>query len=143
MTGPIGEQSATSGEGEVLSVEENEALCRVGPGTLMGELLRRYWYPVSQAARHAQAGSVPERVRLLGEDLVLFRSSVGELGLLDEHCPHRGASLSLARNEDCGLRCLYHGWLVAPGGSVLDTPNEPQTSRSSGCPRALTRAFFR
>ena len=113
----------------MLSVEENEALCRVGPGTLMGELLRRYWYPVSQAARHAQAGSVPERVRLLGEDLVLFRSSVGELGLLDEHCPHRGASLSLARNEDCGLRCLYHGWLVAPGGSVLDTPNEPEGSR--------------
>lgn len=113
----------------MLSTEENQSLCQVGPGTVMGDLLRRYWFPVSLSERHAEPGSVPELVTLLGERLVLFRSTAGTLGLLDEHCPHRGASLLLARNEDCGLRCLYHGWLTDPAGTVLDTPNEQEGSR--------------
>lgn len=109
----------------MLTREENELLCRIGPGTQMGALMRRYWFP-AVTSEELTPGGDPKRVRLLGEDLVAFRDSAGNAGLLDENCPHRGASLALARAEGCGLRCLYHGWLIAADGSVLETPPEPE-----------------
>jgi phthalate 4,5-dioxygenase oxygenase subunit len=86
--------------------------------------MRRYWIPALLGSE-LTAGGDPKRVRLLGEDLVAFRDQDGNVGLLDESCPHRGASLVLARAEGCGLRCLYHGWLIAADGRVLETPPEP------------------
>jgi nitrite reductase/ring-hydroxylating ferredoxin subunit len=108
----------------MLSVEENELLTRVGPGTPGGSLLRRYWHPVMKASA-LEAGGEPLRVRLLCEDFVAFRSPDGELGFIEEACPHRRVSMSLARNEACGLRCLFHGWVVGRDGTVVEAPSEP------------------
>jgi phthalate 4,5-dioxygenase oxygenase subunit len=108
----------------MLSREENELLCRVGPDAPMGKMLRRYWIPAVLSA-DLTADGAPRRVRVLGEDLVAFRATDGAVGVLDENCPHRGASLVLARNEECGLRCLYHGWKIDVTGRVLETPPEP------------------
>ena len=94
----------------MLKAEDNEILTRVGPGTLMGELLRRYWTPACLSAEIPEPGSPPARVRLLGENLVAFRDTRGRVGLVQENCPHRGASLYFGRNEDASLRCVYHGW---------------------------------
>jgi phthalate 4,5-dioxygenase oxygenase subunit len=111
----------------VLTREENELLCRIGPGTPMGGLVRRFWIPAA-ATSDVKAGSAPRRVRLVGQDFVLYRDHGGRPGLLDELCPHRGASLTLARNEECGLRCIYHGWTFAVDGSVTEMPSEPEDS---------------
>ncbi|MBM2811629.1 MAG: pht1 [Chloroflexi bacterium] len=110
----------------MLSHEENELLTRVGPGTPMGEMLRRYWVPACLSDELPESDGDPIRVRLLGEDLVAFRDSTGHVGLMDEHCPHRGASLFFGRNEEGGLRCLYHGWKMDVAGNVLDMPCEPR-----------------
>ena len=107
--------------------EDNELLCRVGPGTAMGDVMRRYWLPVFVSSELERDGT-PKRTRILGEDLVGFRDSLGRVGLLDESCPHRGASLVLARNEACGLRCLYHGWKLSASGEVLEMPPEQEAS---------------
>jgi phthalate 4,5-dioxygenase len=112
----------------MLSHEDNELLTRVGPGTPMGELLRRYWTPALLVAEVPTPGSDPVRVRLLGEDLVAFRDTSGRVGLLQENCPHRGASLYFGRNEDCALRCPYHGWAFDADGACVDMPSEPATS---------------
>jgi 5,5'-dehydrodivanillate O-demethylase len=109
----------------MLSPEKNERLTRVGAGTPMGELLRRYWWPV---ATHDMVGRVPVRRRVLGEDLVLFRDAGGRLGLLAERCPHRRASLALGCTEETGLRCGYHGWLFDVDGRCLEQPGEPVES---------------
>jgi phthalate 4,5-dioxygenase oxygenase subunit len=111
----------------MLTQEENELLTRVGPGTPMGQLMRRYWFP-TLLAEELQAGGEPKRVRLLGEDLVAYRAADGRVGLLAEYCPHRGASLAYARSEDCGLRCIYHGWKIGVDGALLETPPEPPES---------------
>jgi phthalate 4,5-dioxygenase len=108
----------------MLTREENELLCRIGPETPMGRMLRRYWIPAA-LSHELEAGGAPRRARLLGEDFVVFRGNNGSVGVLDELCPHRGASLVLARNEDCSLRCLYHGWKIDATGRVLETPAEP------------------
>jgi 5,5'-dehydrodivanillate O-demethylase oxygenase subunit len=106
-----------------LSREENELLTRVGPGTPAGELLRRYWYPIAVAGE--LSATQPTRfVRLLGEDLVLFRDTSGRVGLLADHCSHRGASLCYGRVEERGISCAYHGWLYDTAGNVLETPPE-------------------
>jgi phenylpropionate dioxygenase-like ring-hydroxylating dioxygenase large terminal subunit len=97
-------------------------LTEVGRGTPMGELLRRYWHPVG---RCEDACGTPRRVRVLGEDLVLFRDQQGRAGLLHERCAHRGASLYYGRTEPQGLRCCYHGWLFDAQGHCLDQPCEP------------------
>ncbi|MGB8275049.1 MAG: aromatic ring-hydroxylating dioxygenase subunit alpha [Alphaproteobacteria bacterium] len=110
-----------------MSPEVQETLTRVGPGTPMGALLRRYWHPV--AASSELAAKPAKRVRLLGEDLVLFRDQRGALGLLQERCPHRGASLAYGCVEDDGLRCAYHGWKFGASGTCLETPTEPSDSR--------------
>ena len=108
----------------MLTRAENELLCRTGSETPMGKMIRRYWIPALQSA-DLIAGGAPKRVRLLGEDLVAFRDPAGTAGLLDAYCPHRGASLALARNEAGGLRCLYHGWKINCSGSILEMPAEP------------------
>lgn len=107
----------------MLTREENNLLCKVGRKRAMGQMLRRYWIPAAISADLIADGP-PRRIRLLGEDLVAFRDTNGNVGLLDESCPHRGTSLVLARNEECGLRCLYHGWKIAADGRILETPAE-------------------
>ena len=112
----------------MLTVEENAQLTRVASGTLMGDLMRQYWIPVVQSSEVA-AGGRPKRVRILGEDLVVFREPSGRSGLVSEFCAHRRASLYFARNEERGLRCVYHGWQYALDGRCLDQPNErPQSN---------------
>jgi phenylpropionate dioxygenase-like ring-hydroxylating dioxygenase large terminal subunit len=108
--------------------ENNEKLTRVGPGTPMGEVLRRYWMPFLLPEELPDADGAPVRVRLLGEDLIAFRDTDGRIGLLDRFCPHRGVDLFFARNEECGLRCVYHGWKFDVTGNVLDMPAEPENS---------------
>jgi phenylpropionate dioxygenase-like ring-hydroxylating dioxygenase large terminal subunit len=112
----------------MLSGAENELLTRVGPGTAMGELLRRFWQPFALASELPRADCDPIRVRVLGEDLVAFRDSNGSTGLLAANCPHRGASLFFGRNEEAGLRCVYHGWKFDTNGDCIDMPNEPAES---------------
>src|SRR5713226_8771277 len=112
----------------MLSREENSLLTRVSPGAPMGELMRRYWIPVLLSQEISEPDGAPVRVRLLGEDLVAFRDSKGRIGLLAEHCSHRGTSLYYGRNEECGLRCIYHGWKYDIDGNVLETPAEPADS---------------
>ena len=113
----------------MLSREENELLTRTGPGTAMGEAMRRYWMPALLGSEIAEPDGPPVRVRLLGENLVAFRDSSGRIGLLDEYCPHRRASLFFGRNEECGLRCVYHGWKFAVDGSCIDQLNEPEENQ--------------
>jgi phthalate 4,5-dioxygenase oxygenase subunit len=112
----------------MLTREDNETLVRVGPGTPMGELMRHYWIPFLPTADLPPDGQ-PVRVRLLGEDLVAFRETDGRIGLVDHACPHRGAPLVYGRNEDNGLRCIYHGWKFGADGGVKEMPAEPADSR--------------
>ncbi|MGH8741696.1 MAG: Rieske 2Fe-2S domain-containing protein [Burkholderiales bacterium] len=109
----------------MLTREQNELLCRVEGDAPMGRLMRRHWLPVCLSQEAAERDGAPVKARLLGEDLVVFRDSEGRLGVLGERCPHRNASLVFGRNEQCGLRCLYHGWKFDVEGNVLDTPSEP------------------
>jgi 5,5'-dehydrodivanillate O-demethylase oxygenase subunit len=111
----------------MLTQEENDILTRVGPGTPAGELLRRYWHPVAIAAELPEENPV-KFVRILGEDLVLFQTKKGELGLLHDRCSHRGASLSYGRVEERGIACAYHGWLYDIQGNCLEVPSEPTGS---------------
>lgn len=113
----------------MLSKRDNELLTRVSAGTPMGTLLRRYWTPALLSEEIPEPDSPPVRVRLLGEDLVAFRDTDGRIGLLAERCSHRQASLFFGRNEECGLRCVYHGWKYDFEGHVVDTPAEPSDSR--------------
>ncbi|HXJ82947.1 MAG TPA: Rieske 2Fe-2S domain-containing protein [Candidatus Methylomirabilis sp.] len=106
--------------------EDNERVTRVDRGTPMGETMRRYWIPALLAWELPEPDCPPVRVKLLGEELVAFRDTRGRIGLLDEHCPHRLASLFLGRNEECGLRCVYHGWKFDVEGRCVDMMNEPE-----------------
>ncbi len=108
----------------MITQEENELLTQVGRGKPAGELLRRYWQPVA-LSEELPAGGAPVPVRILGEDLVLFRDNKGRPGLLGIHCSHRGTDLSYGRVEDGGLRCVYHGWLYDIDGRCLEQPGEP------------------
>ena len=108
----------------MLTREENELLSRVGPGTGMGEFMRRFWVPALRA-RNLVADGPPMGVRLLGQNLVAFRATDGRIGILDEGCPHRGVSLTLARNADCALQCIFHGWKIDVSGKIVDIPTEP------------------
>lgn len=115
----------------MLTHAENELLTRVGPGTPMGTLLRRFWFPVCKSI-NLKAGAAPRRVRLLSERFVLFRADDGRLALFDEGCPHRRASLALARNEGCAIRCIFHGWKIDVDGKVVDVPSEPSERERFG-----------
>jgi phthalate 4,5-dioxygenase oxygenase subunit len=109
----------------MLTKEENERLTRVGPGTPAGALLRRYWQPACLSSELPENDGAPLRVRLLGEDLIAFRDSDGKIGLVDAYCPHRRAPMFYGRNEECGLRCVYHGWKFDRHGTCVDMPSEP------------------
>ena len=112
----------------MLSREDNELMCRVENGAPMGKFLRNnYWFPAALSVK-IEAGGAPHRVRLIGENFVLFRSNDGRLGLFDEYCPHRAASLLLARNEDNALRCIFHGWKFGVDGTVKEVPTEPNNA---------------
>jgi nitrite reductase/ring-hydroxylating ferredoxin subunit len=112
----------------MLSREDNELLCRVGTGTPVGALLRQYWIPALMSSELPERDGAPVRVRLLGENLIAFRVTSGKIGLIQNHCPHRGASLFFGRNEEEGLRCVYHGWKYDCEGACVDMPNEPPES---------------
>src|SRR4051794_35625047 len=110
----------------MLSREANDRLTRVGPGTPMGNLLRRYWHPVATVSDLTKDPVIA--IKILSENLVLYRSPNGELGLMAERCPHRGASLAYGIPEDGGLRCPYHGWKFSNEGTCLEQPAEPENS---------------
>ena len=107
----------------MLSAKDNDLMCRTGRDTPMGEAMRHFWIPALLSSELPHPDCDPVHVELLGENFVAFRDSEGRVGLLDEFCCHRGASLTLGRSENCGLRCVYHGWLFAADGTVLETPN--------------------
>lgn len=109
----------------MLSTNDNDALTKVGPGSVMGELMRRYWIP-AMLSRELQPDSDTLRIRLLNEDLIAFRDTQGRVGVFAANCPHRGADLFFARNEESGLRCIYHGWKFDITGTCVDMPNEPK-----------------
>jgi phenylpropionate dioxygenase-like ring-hydroxylating dioxygenase large terminal subunit len=109
----------------MLTVEENERVTRIGPGTPAGKLFRRYWWPMCLSSELPEPDGAPLRVRLLGEDLIAFRDTTGSVGLVEAYCPHRRAPLFFGRNEECGIRCVYHGWKFDRNGDCVDMPSEP------------------
>src|SRR5262249_32362465 len=114
--------------GCMITAEENDLLCRVEGDAPVGQIMRRHWIVACMSEEVGEPDGAPVRVRPLGEDLVVFRDTDGRLGVLDEYCPHRRASLVLGRNEECGLRCLYHGWKFDVDGNVLEMTSEPAES---------------
>jgi phenylpropionate dioxygenase-like ring-hydroxylating dioxygenase large terminal subunit len=112
----------------MLSASDNELLTRTGPGTPMGALFRRFWHPVLLADELSESDGPPVRVRVLGEDLIAVRDTKGRVGFIAAFCPHRRASLFFGRNEQCGVRCVYHGWKFDLDGNCVDMPSEPATS---------------
>jgi phenylpropionate dioxygenase-like ring-hydroxylating dioxygenase large terminal subunit len=109
----------------MLGAADNELLTRTGPGTSMGDYFRRFWLPVLLSQEVAEPDGPPVRVKVMGEDLVAFRDSESRVGLLDPVCPHRGANLFFGRNEECGIRCAYHGWKFDVDGRCVDMPTMP------------------
>jgi phthalate 4,5-dioxygenase oxygenase subunit len=122
----------------MLSVEDNEALTHVGPGTVMGDLLRQYWVPALLSEELPRPDSAPVRVRLLCENLVAFRATSGKIALIQNDCPHRGASFFFGRNEEEGIRCAYHGWKFDLEGNCVDQLNEPEQSKFESKVHAVT-----
>lgn len=120
----------------MLNQADNEILCRVGPGTPMGELMREYWLPMAASTELPKDSTAPIRIRLLGENLVAYRLKGGEVGLIQDACPHRAASFYLGRNEGDGIRCVYHGWKFDPTGVCTDMPSEPPNSNFKNKVRA-------
>ena len=112
----------------MLTRDENDLMCRVEGDAPMGQIFRRHWMPACLIEEVPEPDCDPIKVRLLGEDLVIFRDTNGKIGILDEYCPHRRASLVYGRNEDCGLRCLYHGWKIDVDGNVVEMASEPAES---------------
>tara|TARA_B110000259_G_scaffold186562_1_gene238120 strand:+ start:196 stop:1482 length:1287 start_codon:yes stop_codon:yes gene_type:complete len=110
----------------VLKKADNQMLTQVGEGTPMGNLLRRFWMPVLLEEEICDPDGPPVRVRILGEDLVAFKNTDGKIGIIDAHCPHRRAGMFFGRNEECGLRCVYHGWKFDVDGNCVDMPSEPE-----------------
>ena len=110
----------------MLSSADNELFTRTGLQTPMGSLFRRFWMPVCLSEEIAEADQPPQKVTVLGESLLLFRQTDGRIGLVEPHCPHRGAGLYWGRNEECGLRCVYHGWKFTANGDCVDIPNMAQ-----------------
>jgi phthalate 4,5-dioxygenase oxygenase subunit len=126
----------------MLKHEDNERLVRVGPGTPMGSTLRRYWQPVLLSWELEESDAPPVRVRILGEDLVAFRATDGSIGLVDAYCPHRRAPLFYGRNEEHGLRCVYHGWKFNTDGQCVDLPCVPENARIRGNVRIKSYPTF-
>jgi phthalate 4,5-dioxygenase oxygenase subunit len=124
----------------MLTDADNALITRIGPGTPAGALLRRYWFPLAQSATLV-AGDAPRRVRLLSENYVAFRATDGRVAVVAEGCPHRGASLALARNENCALQCLFHGWKIGVEGTVIDVPSEPPEHAAAFAAKVRVRAL--
>ena len=112
----------------MLSHQLTQYITRSGAGTPMGNLLRRFWFPALVSSELPRPDCDPLRVRYLGEDLVAFRDTRGRVGMIQNNCPHRGASLFFGRNEEAGIRCVYHGWKFDVDGTCVDMPNEPAES---------------
>ena len=132
----------------MLTQEQNERLTQVGPGTPMGELMRRYWHPIAGSVQ-LTADNPTKEIRLLGEDMVLYRDAKGTLGCVEPSCAHRKANLSYGIPEENGIRCAYHGWIFNEQGQCVDQPSEPEGSkfkdkvRIKSYPRAgLRRAYL-
>jgi nitrite reductase/ring-hydroxylating ferredoxin subunit len=106
----------------------DEVLARTNPKTACGEYLRRYWHPV---ALTSEVSHIPREIRILGEDLVIFKTSKGNIGLVHKACPHRRASMAYGKTEEEGIRCCYHGWLFSPNGEILETPGEDPESKQA------------
>ena len=106
----------------MLRAEDNQFLTESGAGTGMGELLRRFWLPVLLSEELPEADGPPKKIVVMGEELLAFRDSRGVVGVIDQYCPHRGANLWLGRNEECGIRCVYHGWKFDTDGRCVDMP---------------------
>jgi 5,5'-dehydrodivanillate O-demethylase len=124
----------------VLSAENNRLLTEVGPGTPMGDYLRRYWMPIAGVTELDQIAIKP--MRLLGEDLVLYRDGGGTFGLIDRQCPHRRADLALGFVEETGIRCHYHGWLMDAEGRCIEQPYDDIANPSRrGRERCKTRDY--
>src|SRR5262245_13993889 len=117
-----------SGVHDVLKKEQDDLLTQTGPGTPMGQLFRRYWMPASLAEELPEHDGPEVRVKLLSERMLAFRDTDGRYGLIDEFCAHHGVSLWFGRNEDCGLRCSYHGWKYDVTGQCVEVPSEPVAS---------------
>jgi phenylpropionate dioxygenase-like ring-hydroxylating dioxygenase large terminal subunit len=124
----------------MLSKQDNEYMCRVGPGTPMGNFIRQYWIPALMTTELPAPDCPPVRLRLLGENLIGFRTTSGAVGLVQNACPHRGASLFFGRNEEEGLRCVYHGWKFGVTGACVDMPSEPPESSFKDKVRATAYA---
>ena len=120
----------------MLSAADNEVLCRVGPGTPMGKVFREYWIPAVRSDELPGPDSAPLRLKLLGEELIAYRTISGAVGVIQNACPHRGASLFFGRNEEDGLRCVYHGWKFDVTGACVDMPSEPAESNFKNKVRA-------
>ena len=123
----------------MLSKQDNDVLCRVGPGTPMGTLMRQYWVPVFMSSELPSPDCPPQRLRILGENLIGFRTTSGDVGLVANACPHRGASMVFGRNEEEGLRCVYHGWKFDVTGACIDMPSEPAESNFKN--KVRTKAY--
>lgn len=128
--------TAFAGYAQAMPMGHDAELAEVGPGTPCGELFRRYWHPVAMTE---EIGELPLPVRILGEDLVLFRTTKDEIGLVHRQCPHRQASLVFGKCEDRGIRCCYHGWLFAPDGEILETPGEEDDDKAAAQVRDYNR----
>jgi phthalate 4,5-dioxygenase oxygenase subunit len=115
----------------MLTHEENDLLCRVEGKAPMGQLMRRHWTPVCLIEEVSEPDGTPVKARVFGEDLVVFRDTEGRVGVMDEYCPHRRVSLVFGRNENCGLRCLYHGWKMDVEGNIVERVSEPVIPISS------------
>jgi phthalate 4,5-dioxygenase oxygenase subunit len=109
----------------MLTPEENDLLCRVEGKAFMGQLMRRHWTPVCLMEEVSEPDGTPVKAKVFGEDLVVFRDTNGRVGVMDEYCPHRRVSLVFGRNENCGLRCLYHGWKMDVDGNIVERVSEP------------------
>ena len=121
------------------TADVDELIARVGPGTPCGEYLRCFWHPVFITG---ELGELPRAIRILGEELVLFRyGGGGKIGLVHKYCPHRRASLEYGRCEDRGIRCCYHGWLFAPDGEILETPGESPDASAAQLVRERTPSW--
>jgi phenylpropionate dioxygenase-like ring-hydroxylating dioxygenase large terminal subunit len=112
----------------MLSQADNVFLTRAGKDTPMGELLRRFWMPALLSEELPERDGAQKKIKLLGEELLAFRDTNGRIGIVEPHCPHRGANLYFGRNEDCGLRCAYHGWKFDVDGNCVDLPTSPPES---------------
>ena len=124
----------------MLSHEDNERLVRTGPGTPMGALFRAYWLPVLLSEQVSECDGPPVRVKVLGEDFIAFRDTAGTVALVEPRCPHRGADLFFGRNEEGGIRCVYHGWKYAADGQCLEVPTVPPEAAPRMCEKARIRA---